>query len=1032
MSKKLFVLLLVVLALPLFADEPVKVDEQVFTGLAAREIGPAATGGRVAAVAAVKDKGRTLVYVGAAGGGLWKSPNGGTTFKPVFDKYNQSIGAIAIDPKNHDTVWVGTGESWMRNSVSVGDGVYKTTDGGDNWQKLGLEKTEHIAALVLDPEKSDTAFVCATGHLWDSNPERGVFKTTDGGKTWNKVLFVNDDTGCSSISMDPQDSHILYAGMWQFRRTPWSFSSGGPGSGLFKSTDGGATWRKVSKGLPAGDLGRIAVAVAPSRTSVVYAVVEARHSALFRSDDLGESWTQVNDSFNVIGRPFYFALLTVDPKDYNRVYKPGFGLTVSDDGGKTFTGIGNSAHGDFHALWVDPDNTEHLLTASDGGFYSSVDRGNTWTFHGNLPIAQFYHVAYDMERPYNVYGGLQDHATWYGPSTAPGGIYNRHWKSANPGDGFWAWPDANDPDYMYSETQGGKIQRQNMKTGEARDIMPSPGPGEPKYRFNWNTPVYLSPTQKGTVYIGSQFLFRSRDRGDSWEKISPDLTTNDPEKQKQEQSGGLTVDNSDAETHTTIFAIAESPKNPNLIWVGTDDGNLQITRDGGKNWANVVTNIAGLPRNTWVSSVEPSHYDEGTAFATFDGHSTGDMKTYIFKTTDYGKSWKALATSDVTGYAHIIRQDTVNPDLLFAGTEFGLFLSVDGGTNWARFKGGNFPPVAVRDIKIHQRDRDLILATHGRGVWILDDLTPLRALTSKVLDSEVAFLPTRDSVQTIPSFDFGFPGDAEFVGQPAADDAVIAYYLKKRHMFGDLKLEIYDPEGKLISTVDGGKRKGLNRVTWSMRMKPPKVPPAAGSLVPNLFSLMGPRVLDGTYTVKMIKGKETYNSELKLMPDPRSTHTRAEREAQFKTAMQAYNLLSRLTYVVDSVVDSRNQARDRVLKLVSTDPLRKRVQNVADTLDAMRGKLIAVNEAGGITGEMRIREYMVDLYGSINGYEGAPTKSQLDRLDALTRELDGVANDYAALNKQVENINAELQKKKIEPMRALTREEWDKKQTAGN
>ena len=1033
MSKRLLaVVITCIFALPLFADEPVKVDEQIFTGLVARSIGPAATGGRVAAVDAVKDKGRTLVYVGSAGGGLWKSPNGGTTFKPVFDKYNQSIGAVAIDPKNHDVVWVGTGESWMRNSVSIGDGVYKTTDGGDYWQNLGLEKTEHIAGIAIDPKSTDNVLVCATGHLWNANPERGVFKTGDGGKSWKRVLFVNEDTGCSSIAMDPQDSRILYAGMWQFRRTPWSFASGGPGSGMYKSTDGGNTWRKIGMGLPQGDLGRIAVAVAPSRTSVVYAVVEAKRSALFRSDDMGESWSEVNSSFNVVGRPFYFALLTVDPKDYNRVYKPGFGLSVSNDGGQTFSEIGGSAHGDFHALWVDPDNTDHLLTASDGGFYSSVDRGNTWTFHGNLPIAQFYHVAYDMERPYNVYGGLQDNATWYGPSTAPGGVYNRHWKSADPGDGFWAWPDPNEPDYIYSETQGGKIQRQNKKTGEARDIMPSPGPGEPKYRYNWNTPIYMSPTQKGTIYIGSQFLFRSRDRGDSWEKISPDLTTNDPEKQKQEQSGGLTVDNSDAETHTTIFAIAESPKNPDLIWVGTDDGNLQVTRDSGKHWTNVVNNIAGLPRNTWVSSVEASRFDEGTAFATFDGHATGDMKTYIFKTTNYGQTWQALATSDVNGYAHVIRQDTANPDLLFAGTEFGLFLSIDGGKNWARFKGGNFPPVAVRDIAIQPRDQDLILATHGRGVWIVDDLTPLRALNSKVLESDVAFLPTRDSVQAIPSFDFGFPGDSEFVGQAASDEAVITYYLKKRHMFGDLKLEIYDSEGKLISTVDGGKRKGLNRVTWSMRMKPPKVPPAAGGIVPNFFALMGPRVLDGTYSVKMIKGKETYTSELKLVPDPRTNHTRAEREAQYKAAMQAYNLLSRLTYVVDSVVDSRNQARDRVLKLASSDPLRKRVQSLAGSLEGMRSRLIAVNEAGGITGEMRVREYMVDLYGSINGYEGAPTQSQINRLEALTKDLDGVATEYAGLTKQVDAINAELQKKKIEPMRALSREEWDKKQAAGN
>jgi photosystem II stability/assembly factor-like uncharacterized protein len=1014
-------------ALPLLAQEAVKVDAETFSGLDARNLGPAAMSGRVASLDAVHDKGRLTIYVGSAGGGLWKSRNGGTTFKPVFDKYNQSIGAVTIDPNNHEVVWVGTGESWMRNSVSVGDGVYKTTNGGDDWQRLGLEKTEHIARILVDPRSSDTVYVCATGHLWDANPDRGVFKTTDGGKSWKKVLFVNDDTGCAGLAMDPQDTGILYAGMWQFRRKPYSFNSGGPGSGLYKSTDGGATWTKLTKGLPEGDLGRIAVAVAPSRPNVVYAVVEAKKTGLYRSDDLGQSWTLVNATSVIAERPFYFALLAVDPKDYNRVYKPSTGFAISEDGGKTFNRIGGSVHSDFHAVWIDPENPERMIVGDDGGVSISEDRGTTFRFVSNLPLSQFYHVSYDMEQPYNVYGGLQDNNSWYAPSNAPSGIHNRDWRALFGGDGFWAFNDPTDPDYVYAEYQGGHLARVNKKTMETRLIAPAPGAGERKFRFNWNTPLHISSNQKGTIYLGAQYLFRSRDHGNSWERISPDLTTDDPEKQKQDQSGGLTVDNSDAEAYTTIYAISESPKNGDLIWVGTDDGNLQVTRDGGKAWTKVSPNVPGLPPNTWVSSVEASHFDEGTAYVSFDGHANGDMKTYVFKTADYGKTWQALATPDVSGYAHVIREDLVNRDLLFLGTEFGLFISIDGGKDWAQFKGGQFPPVAVRDLAIHPRDRDLILATHGRGIWILDDISPLRALNAKVLASDVAFLETRPSAQVIPAGEGLWGNDEQFIGRPRTEAAVITYYLKKRHIFGDLKLEIYDSAGKLISTVPGGKRRGINRVEWAMREKPPKVPPAAG-MVPNMFAFFGPRVMDGAYTVKLIKGDANYTTQLKVVPDPRSQHTRQDRELQYATTTKLYDMLGRMTYIADAVVDARDQARDRVGKLAAADPLRKRVQALADALEGLRGRLVATREGGGITGEEKIREKLGDLYGNVNGYEGRPTQSQIDRADAMGKELDMVFADFTALTKQFDALNGDLEKKKLTPMKALTQEDWKKKQ----
>lgn len=1029
-------LMLGLLALPLPAlaqtepskTEAVKVDSETIAGLDARSIGPAVMSGRIASIDAAVEKGRLTLYVGSASGGVWKSVNGGTTFKPVFDKYTQSIGAVTIDPSNAGTVWVGTGETWVRNSVSVGNGIYKTTDGGENWERMGLADSERISTILVDPKNSNTVYACATGHLWNSNPERGVFKTTDGGKTWSKSLFVSEDTGCAMIAMDPQDTGILYAAMWQYRRKPYTFTSGGPGSGLYKSTDGGTTWKKLTRGMPEGELGRIGIAVAPSRPSVVYAVVEAKHSALLRSEDLGETWTEVNSGEEIVARPFYFANLFVDPKDYNRVYKPGTGLVVSDNGGKAFSGIAGSVHSDFHAMWINPANPDQIFVGTDGGLYTSEDRGNTWRFIANLPLSQFYHVSYDMEQPYNVYGGLQDNSSWYGPSRAIGGIQNRHWKSVFGGDGFWVFADPTDPDYIYAEYQGGNIGRINRKTLETKDIKPFPGAGEKKFRFNWNTPIHISPNTKGTLYFGSQFLFRSRDHGNSWERISPDLTTNDPNKQKQEESGGLTVDNSDAEAHTTIYSICESPKNGDIIWVGTDDGNLQVTRDGGKTWTNVVANVPGLPPNTWVSTVEASRFDEAAAYATFDGHAGGDMKAYVFRTTDYGKTWQSLTTPEITGYAHVIKEDTVNKNLLFVGTELGLFISVDGGHQWAQFKGGNFPSVAVRDIAIHPRESDLILATHGRGIWIVDDITPLRALTPQVLSMDATFIESRPAVQTIPASEFGFNGDADYVGHSSSEGALITYYQKKRHIFGDLKFEIYDSSGKLVSTVPGSMRRGLNRVEWSMRMVPPKVPPAAG-LVPNFFSFVGPRIMDGTYTVKMIKGKNNYTTELKVVPDPRSKHTREDRELQFETVMKLYDMLGQLTYVVDTVADARDQSRDRAGKLPAGDLTRKRIEDLAKSLEGVRSKLVATKEGGGITGEEKIREQMGSLYGAVNGFEGRPTQSQILRMTALKKEFDAMVAEFDTLSKKdLPTVNAALEKKKLDPVKLMTREDWEKKQ----
>ena len=1048
MTRRLIPFLFVALGSVLFTTAaaqtppPVKVDSDTISGLGARNIGSAAMSGRITSVAAVKEGPRLTVYVGAASGGVWKSVNGGTTFKPVFDKEPvQSIGAITIDPKNAKTIWVGTGETWTRNSTSVGDGVYKSTDGGDNWTNLGLNDSERISKILVDPANTNTVYVCATGKLWSDGDQRGVYRTTDGGKTWTKVLKgANASTGCSMMSMDSKNPQTLYAGMWDFRRQGWTFRSGGDGpnafsgSGLFKSTDGGTTWteldEKSAKGLPPKPWGRIAMTVAPSKPNVVYAFIEAAipRDGLYRSDDGGKTWVALDRSQNMIWRPFYYANLIVDPKDENKIYKPAGSLIASNDGGKSFSNISGGAHGDFHDVWIDPDNTDHLITGDDGGLWYSYDGGNRWWKAENLPISQFYHVSVDMDTPYHVYGGLQDNSSWVGDSQYPGGITNSRWENMYGGDGFWMFVDPSNPDYIYAESQGGYIGRINRKTLEARSIQPLPQYKEGKLRFNWNTPIHISPTQNGTVYLGSQFLFRSRDHGQTWERISPDLTTNDPEKQKQEQSGGITVDNSSAEMHTTIYSIAESPKNPNLIWVGTDDGNLQITRNGGKTWTNVVSNVGGLPRNAWVSSIDAGHFDEGTAYATFDLHMFGDMRPYVYKTADFGKTWTLVvpANSRVRGYAHVVKEDLVNRDLIFVGTEFGLWVSLDGGKQWAQYKGGDLPSVAVRDLAIHPRDHDLVIATHGRGIWIIDDISPLRTLTPETLAKEAEFVQSRPVVQRIPASGGWVNGDASFAGSNPPDQAVIIFYQKKRHIFGEMKIEVFDSEGKLVSTIPSSKRRGLNRVVWSMRSKAPKVPPAATAA---FSAAVGPRVLPGTYTVKLTKDKAVYTKALQIVSDPRSTHTPKDRRAQFDLAMKLYNLLGDMTFATERINGVRLALDAQAAKLPANDPLAARLRAASAQVDELRQKIVATKEGGAITGEERLRENLAELYGNVNSYEGRPAQTQVDRADAIGRELADVVKDFDAwLAKELPGINSALSGKGLEPITPLTREAWEKKE----
>jgi photosystem II stability/assembly factor-like uncharacterized protein len=579
---------------------------------------------------------------------------------------------------------------------------------------------------------------------------------------------------------------------------------------------------------------------------------------------------------------------------------------------------------------------------------------------------------------------------------------------------------------VYSEWQNGKLLRFYKKTGEMKSVSPFPKAGEPKYRFNWNTPAIIGPNEPHAIYIGAQFLFRSRDRGESWERISPDLTTNDPEKQKQEQSGGITIDNSSAENHCTIYAIGESPRDGRVIWIGTDDGNLQLTRDGGKTWKNLIANVPGVPPHTLVSGIEASHHQAGTAYVTFDGHQTGDMRTYIYKTTDFGATWTPIATDAVKGYAHVVREDLVKPDLLFVGTEFGLFLSIDGGRQWAQFTG-NLPNVAVRDLAIHPRDSDLIIATHGRGVYIVDDITPIRQITPEVLEANLKVLEPQPTKIRMSSAEQLFGGGDEFVGSNSPEAAFITYYLKERHTFGDFKIQIFDDQHHLVTTLSAGTRRGINRVAWPMRMKPPKVPTAQSV---EFGSLQGPRVPEGTYTATLLKGDETYTAVIKLVGDPASPHSEADRKLEQQTVMRLYRAQERLAYINAAVVEMRDQARDRSKKLKDGDALRRSLDTLDGKLTDLEKTLVPTGAEGAlpqITGEIRLREEVGEVYGEVSRYGGKPTQSQIDRTAVLEQKVEAAGQSFTALSANVDSLNDALKSQKLDAIKKLSKEDFDKR-----
>jgi photosystem II stability/assembly factor-like uncharacterized protein len=1012
-------------------EPPPAIDSGAISGLGARNIGSAAMSGRISALAGFNDEsGKVNLFVGSASGGVWKSTDGATTFKPVFDDQPvQSIGAIAVDPTNHQNIWVGTGEAWTRNSVSIGDGIYRSTDGGESWTHVGLSESERVAKIIVDPRASDTVYACVPGKLWSDSTERGLYKTVDGGRSWALVLKgTNPSTGCGSVAMDPANPDVLLAGLWDFRRQGWTFRSGGngpkaaSGSGLYRSTDGGRTWTEQlpsQKGLPPKPYGRIALAYAPSDAKTAYAFVESTDSQLLVSHDGGASWEGGDKSEWMVWRPFYFANLIVDPKNAHRVFKTDGSLILSEDGGKSFSAIGgfNGMHGDVHDVFVDPSNPQHVFAGDDGGLWISFDGANKWWKTDNLPISQFYHVSLDRADPYHVYGGLQDNSAWMGDSAYPGGITSSRWENFYGGDGFWMFADPSDPDYLYAEAQGGTIGRVNVHTHETRDIQPKLGAADlrqfTKLRFNWNTPIALSPNDPSVVYIGAQFLFRSRDHGQSWQRISPDLTTNDPQKQKQEQSGGITVDNSAAEMYTTIYSISESPLAAGQIWVGTDDGNVQLTRDAGEHWTNLTSHLPGVPKGAWISWIQASSFAAGTAYLAIDRHTFGDMQPYVYLTTDFGKTWTPLATPKdtrgVRGYAHVIKEDTVDQQLLFLGTEFGLWISTDRGAHWALFKGGHIPTVAVRDIAIQARDNDVVLATHGRGIWIVDDITPLRHLTPEVTTQEAAFVSVRPTQQRIEA-QGGWPsGAAAFAGENPAGGAVITYYQKSRHLFGKLKIQIVDEKGTVVDELPASTRRGLNRVVWTMHLRPPHVPPAVQLAQ---AGTQGPRAIPGTYTVRLLKDGKTYETKINIGLDHRVKWSVADRKAQYEAAMKVHELFNEETILFEQIAGLREQVAEANKDRPATDPMRRRLTDFDSKLDGFRKQIVATTEGGAITGEERLREHTDQLYGAIISWDGPPSSYALDNTNALRDQLGQIGSAFAHVTStELPAINEDLQKK---------------------
>lgn len=1016
-----FLCLIIIVSVTAVAQTP----DKVYKNMKWRPIGPANMGGRTTDIEGIPGDPSTF-YIGGADGGVFKTTNGGVTMTSLFtDQRAYSIGDIAIAPSDHEVIWLGTGEGDPRNSVGYGYGVYRSNDGGKTWQHMGLEKTDRIKRIVVDPRNPDAACVCALGREWGPNTDRGVFRTLDGGKTWEKVLYIDENTGCSDITIEWNNPRIMYAGMWTFRRKPWRFDDSGEKTALYKTTDAGKTWTKIShkNGLPDKPMARIGLAIAQSQPNTVYMITEYKDGGtLFRSDDRGDSWRMVNSDRELNFRPFYYSDVRVDPSNPEVVYTLSGGLSKSTDGGRTFKTIANGQHGDNQGLWIDPQNSNRVLSSDDGGFRVSFDGFKTFQTINNVELSQFYQLFLDNQDPYFLYGGLQDNGTWTGPSNSlhQAGILKRDWKQVAYGDGYYAVPIPGQENEVYANLQGGVIYHVDTKTGNKRTIHPYPNKigsaGDAienhKFRFNWDSPIHVSPNDPNTVYTGGNVIFRSRDKGYTWDQISGDLTTND--KSKQKTSGGeIYQDNTAAEFHCTVLTIAESPVQKDVIWAGTDDGNIQVTKDGGKTWTNVRNNIVGLPAFSWVSKIHASEHDAGTAFVAVDQHRMDDYKPYAFMTTDFGKTWTKISTGLPEDWCYVVRQDPHNANLLFAGMEHGIFASWDKGKTWAKLNN-NMPPVSVRDLRVHKRDRDLVAATHGRGLWIMDDIQSLEEFSS-IAGKEVTVFPVRTATLWNMYSLIEEQGDQAYRAKNPDYGAYINFYLQSDPK-EPITIEISDANGnKVRSLKDTLSKAGLNRVVWDLRYEEAeKVKhPIPGGWGGPLRPYVGP----GTYTAKLKANGQTIDSKIIVRGDPRIKMSDQDYQLRTETTLALRDQLSKTNKLINQTDESIKQLtelKQRIKSAGSESGVDKSVDGqIEEAIKKLKGfedeTLRRPPPNMGYRQRPRLQEEISELLNAIDDATAQPTQPQAGRLVELKQETQDAINQLEQLlNESVVPINEKV------------------------
>tara|TARA_R110002073_G_scaffold57778_4_gene146701 strand:- start:112710 stop:115865 length:3156 start_codon:yes stop_codon:yes gene_type:complete len=1024
-----------------------QLDIEKLKGMKTRAIGPAGMSGRITAIDVVTTQ-PDIIYAGAASGGVWKSESGGVDWKPIFDKQAvASIGAITIQQSNPDVIWVGTGEGNPRNSLNGGYGIYRSLDAGATWQLMGLEKTRNIHRIIIDKDNPNTVYVGAIGSPWGEHPERGVFKTTDGGKTWTKSLFVNNKTGAADLVVDPSNPNKLIAAMWEHRRKPWTFNSGGEGSGLYITYNGGETWTKKTDedGLPKGNLGRIGLSFAPSNPKVVYALVEAKKNALYKSEDGGIKWKMINDKSDIGNRPFYYSDLFVDSKNENRVYSVFTYVNVSDDGGKSFKqlmpayGSDAGVHPDHHAWWIHPENPSYMIDGNDGGLNITKDKGKTWRFVENIPVGQFYHIAYDMEYPYNLYGGMQDNGSWAGPAYVlkAQGIRNSYWQEISFGDGFDVVPDPENSRYGYTMSQQGSVSIYDRVTGNNKTIIPTHPDPDVKLRFNWNSAIAIDPFDSKTIYFGSQFVHKSTNKGHEWNLISADLTTNDPEKQKQHESGGITMDATGAENHCTILAITPSPVEKGVLWVGTDDGQIQISRNGGETWTNVSPKGKNFLKGGWVNQIKASTFNAGEAYAVINNYRNFDFKPYLYRTSDYGKTWESLLDkqTEAFGYSLALIQDPIEKKLLFLGTENGLYVSIDEAKTWNKWTN-NFPTVPTMDLAIHPREHDLDIATFGRSMYVLDDIRPLRTLategaqelnkTLKVYPAPKAFLN-----QTQQPTGSRFGGNALFNGENRERGAMLSYSITKpksdaksdKKIADSITLNVYNTQNELIRTIKqkAPKESGLHRTFWGMAEKGVRGP-SRRAASKNQREPRGLTVLPGDYKVVFHYAGAKDSTTVSVAYDPRV-------EMPLSVLNTKYDLLKKLeakTELAGKATDKLTKSKEiaeqykKQLKghkeykdaYKATDSILKSINNLIDTMVGKVDKRQGITRSPDPTPISYIfiaRRYIGSLLQAPGKTEMQLVKNADEKMEQIMNEINTFyKNDWPVYRSQIEALNLTL------------------------